>query len=420
MMLSKTAKRFDNWKYFLASDALSRTIIVFAHIFLGIYFLRVTDWNVPMIAGFYIAEFMSYLLFFYIANKLIKIDLLKMFRIGIFLYFLKLAILLVMGYGIKDYIIPYAVFFGMTNVFYYMPQQLFIKRVNSGASVNNYLTLSKIINDGASVALPVIFGAMISEGSYTIVFIFLSVCALTGFGLSFRLKNIPTKYKNINLGKFLKKIKDNGATGIFLLLTLRTVFRCLSSFSAISTIIIILTFYAFGSELSVGALNSLVAIAALVLVYFVNKKLSRQKRSKIFVPIAIVQSIVIIILTLAMIYLKIDTVLVFNLTLGMALIFLYNIINGLCGPIFELANEVVFYECMVKLKLPEEDEINYVFWFEIFCNVTRSFGYGVLLLISLSGFNLDVICLFVVGFSLVYIAFAYTLRRINDGFLRNG
>lgn len=276
----------NNWKFFLSSDAFSGTVKVFTNIFLGIYFLKITDWNIPIIAGFYMTVFLSYLVAFYVVNRFWKLDLLKVFRIGIFLNFLKCIILLLAGYAIKDYILLFALFFGISNIFYFMPQQLLIKRVNSTRSMKKYLTTSKIVNDAIAIIFPLIFGAIISEGSYQIVFIFLSICSLLSFILSFYVKETSAKYHKINLKRLFKNIRKNKETEIFKLLTLRGIFRSLSSFGVISTIITILTFYVLGSELSLGVLKSLIAIIALGVIYVINKKMPRRVLAKIFLPIS--------------------------------------------------------------------------------------------------------------------------------------
>lgn len=120
-----------------------------------------------------------------------------------------------------------------------------------------------------------------------------------------------------------------------------------------------------------------------------------------------------------MIYFNIGSIFIYGTSLGVLLVCLYNIVNGFSDPIFELANEVVFYEYMCKQKIDEADEVSYLFWFEIITALARSFGYFLLLLVSLSGFDFNLICILVMAISLIYILFAYSLRKINQGFLRD-
>ena len=58
-----------------------------------------------------------------------------------------------------------------------------------------------------------------------------------------------------------------------------------------------------------------------------------------------------------------------------------------------------------------------MFWFEIMINISRSLGYLILIVVSKIGFDLNIISILIVGFTLMYIAFAYTLNTINKKYL---
>ena len=135
---------------------------------------------------------------------------------------------------------------------------------------------------------------------------------------------------------------------------------------------------------------------------------------------SILQSIVVILLIFGMVSFDINNAVnigTISINIGFLLVLLYNIINGISNPIFETSNSVVYYECMCKQNIDIEDEPNYMFWFEIMINVSRSFGYLILIFASNIGFNLNIIASLIVGFTFVYIAFAYTLKKINIKYL---
>lgn len=50
-------------------------------------------------------------------------------------------------------------------------------------------------------------------------------------------------------------------------------------------------------------------------------------------------------------------------------------------------------------------------------NISRSLGYLILIVVSKIGFDLNIISILIVGFTLMYIAFAYTLNTINKKYL---
>lgn len=349
-----------------------------------------------------------------------KMNLLVMFRIGIFLNLMQCIILLIMGEQISNYIIPFALFAGIGNDFYYYPEQILIKRVNCAGNFQDYITKDQILKYIVTIVFPILLGYCISKNSYDLAFAILIVCILISFVFSLFIKGLNLEHGKINLKRFFQNINQNGNRELMKLLSYRTLFRGLSSFGVLSTLLTILTFLVVSTELSLGSISSFITIVSILVIYCVNRFLKREQLAKIFMPLAIIQSLVVIGLTFGMIYFNTEYEIQigsFMVSIGFLFILFYNLINGMSNPIFETSNTIVYYECMSTQKISLEDEPNYVFWFEIMINVSRSFGYFILILISKIGFDLNIIAYTIVGFTLMYIAFAYTLKIINQRYL---
>ena len=240
------------------------------------------------------------------------------------------------------------------------------------------------------------------------------------FIFSLFIKGFELEHGKINIIKFLKNINNIEDKKMMKLMSWRTIFRGLSSFGVLSTLITIMTFLVVSTELSLGSISSFITIISIIVVYLTNKFVKKEKLSKLFIPMSIIQSIVVIILTFSMMYLNISNEIrigTITVSLGFLLILLYNVVNGISNPIFETSNSVIYYECMCKQNIKIEDEPNYVFWFEIMINISRSLGYLILIIVSKIGFNLNTISILIVGFTLMYIAFAYTLNTISKKYL---
>lgn len=413
-------KRNNVWKSFLMSDLVGKVISVFKDIFLGIYFLKITQGNIVDVSMYYITFYLTYLICLLIVNKLQKVNLVSMFRIGIFFNLMQCIILLIVGDQISNYIIPFAIFASIGNAFYYYPEQILIKRVNKEGNFQNYITKDQILKYSINIILPIILGYCISKNSYELAFIVLIVLISISFVFSLFIKGFDLKHGKINLKKFFENINNNGNKKLMTLLSFRTLFRGLSSFGVLSTLITIITFLVVSTELSLGSISSFITVISILVIYCINKYVKRENLSKVFIPMSIVQSIVVIILTFSMMYLNINNLLhIGPLTISTVflLVLLYNVINGISNPIFETSNSVVYYECMCKQNINIEDEPSYIFWFEIMINISRSFGYLVLIFVSKIGFNLNIIAILIVVFTLMYIAFAYTLNKITRKYL---
>ena len=410
------------WKNFLVSDLAGKVIGTFKDVFLGIYFLKITQGSIVDVSLYYIVFFMTYLLCLLGVNKIQKMNLVVMFRIGIFLNLMQCIILLILGENISNYIIPFAVFASIGNAFYYYPEQILIKRVNKEDNFQNYITMDQILKYTINILLPIILGYCISKDYYSLAFIVLIVLISISFIFSLLIKGIEIKHGRINLKTFFANISSRGNKKLMKIMSFRTLFRGLSSFGVLATLISIITFFVVTTELSLGSISSFITVISIITIYLLNKFVKRKSLAKAFIPIAILQSIVVILLTFGMIYFDIDKSLyigTMSLSLGFALVLLYNIVNGISNPIFETSNSIVYYECMSRQKISIEDEPNYVFWFEIMINISRSLGYLILIFVSMIGFDLNVIALLIVVFTLMYIAFACTLSKINKEYLKS-
>lgn len=413
-------KQNNVWKNFLISDLAGKVISVFKDVFLGIYFLKITDGNIVNVSIYYITHYMTYLICLLVVNKLRRINLVSMFRIGIFLSLMQCIILLIAGEQISNYIIPFAIFVSFGNAFYYYPQQILVKRVNEEGNFQNYITKDQILKYVVSIMLPVLLGYCISKNSYDLAFIILILLVSISFIFSLFIKKIDVEHGKISLNKFFTNINKNGNKKLMAWLSFRALFRALSSFSVLATLITIITFLVVSTELSLGSISSFITVLSILVIYLTNKYVKKEKLAKVFIPMSIIQSIVVIILTFSMIYLDTNNLIhigSITISVGFLLVLLYNIINGISNPIFETSNSVVYYDCMGKQNISIEDEPSYVFWFEIMTNIPRSFGYLILIFVSQIGFNLNIIAILIVAFTLIYIAFAYTLNKIIKNYL---
>ncbi len=353
-------------------------------------------------------------------NKLRKMNLITMFRVGIFLNLIQCLILLLAGNNISNHIFSFAIFSSIGNAFYYYPEQILIKRVNKDDGFQNYVTKDQIIKYAVSIIMPIILGLCISENSYSLAFIVLGVLVMISFIFSLSIKNFNLKHEKIDLKVFFKNVKKTKSEKLVVLYSVRTFLRGLSSFGVLTTLITILTFMVVKTEFSLGNISSFITVISIMVIYGVNRWVKRKTLCKLFVPLAIIQSIVVILLSFGMIYFDVNQELIvggITVSIGFILVLLYNLINGISNPIFETFNQVVYYELMKEQHVSVEDEPSYVFWFEIMINLSRSLGYLILIIVSNFMFNINVIVGLIALFTLVYISFAYLLSKIGKKYL---
>ncbi len=403
----------NNWKLFLTVDLHTKFIKIFQDIFLGIYLLKIDNGNVTNVCVYYITLCLSNMLFFYLVNKIQKRNLMQLLRIGMFLTLVQCLILLITGETITKYIIPFAIFSSIANAFYYYPHPLIVKILNKQSNFQKYCTYDRVSKDIIGILFPTIFGVMISAKSYSLVFLLLLAVTFISFILSFKLANVEFAHQPIDLHKLYKNLKTNQKLNVIRLMSKRSFFRGLSSFGVLSTLITILTYLTVKTEASVGWISSLITIIGAITVFLVNKYFSRKMLANTFIPLAIVQAFIVIGLTFSMIYLDLNKVII-GMTLGYLIILVYNIVNGIVNPIFEVANETVYYENMNTDIIDTKLHSSYTYFFEVAINIPRILGYVILLIVSSFGFTVNNISILICALSMMYIAFAYTLRKLES------
>lgn len=403
----------NDWKKFLAVNSHKKFIKIFIDIFLGIYLLKIDGGNVTNVCLYYIMHCIGNIFFFNILNKVRKITLMQMLRIGMFFSLIECAILLVLGSNITKYIIPFAIFTSLVNALYYYPQPLITSKITTKDNKGKYCSWDRIINDAIGVVAPTIFGFIISVKSYNYVFIFLIVVTLIAFIYSFKMKEQDIRCSRINLKKLFKSLKEHNSTKVIKLMTIRSFFRGLSSFGVLTTLITILTYLTVKTESSLGNITGIITFIGIIVLYFVNNKLTRNAQRKLYIPMAVVQMLITCILTMSII--KLDTsVSILGINLGLLIVLIYNLLNGIINPIFEVANETIYYENINKDIIDDELASSYTYYFEVAINIPRILGYIILYLTSLIGFNITNICILIFILSFMYIAFAVTLKRLNE------
>lgn len=403
----------SDWKKFLIVNSHKKFIKIFLDIFLGIYLLRIDNGNVTNVCLYYIVHCVFNMIFMNLINKYRKVSLFNILRVGIFFSLIECLLLIILGSSISKYIIPFAMFTSFVNALYFYPQPLITSALTNINNKNKYCTWDRIINDGIGVLFPSIFGFIITQSSYTYVFIFLAIVSLMAFIYSFTIKNQNVNCERINLKKMFESLKKKNSLKVIKLMTIRSFFRGLSSFGVLSTLLSLLTYLTLKTESSLGNLTGIITIVGIITLYLFNKKIPRNKQKQFYIPMSIIQMILTLFLTISYIKFNSNSI-ILGASLGLIIVVLYNLLNGIINPIFEVANETIYYENINPSIIDKSLSSSYTYYFEVAINIPRIIGYLLLYLMSLIGFNIVNICILIFILSTMYVWFAITLRKLNS------
>lgn len=414
--LKQKKQERSSWLGLFFADLDHQILMIFIDIFLSIYLLHVSTWDLSIIGLFWVMRLSSYIIFIYILNRYVKLNLLSNFRIGLFLSFICCILLVVLGDSIVLWIIPYGVFFGLRSAVYFPAQLLLIKRINETSGYKKYIVYHTIASSILGILVPVAFGFVIYANSYILAFIVLAIITLLGFLASLFIKTESPQYEPIKLKALYAKANQNEKSKKLLrYVNLKTFFHCISSFGIMPMLIMILTYYILGNMLTFGFVIAFVVIISSICIFILNKYLSQHKIGKMLIPLSLIQIGIILAISIAFTTLNVQNthiILGFAMTIGFVLMLLYNLINGIIDSIFEVSDDIAYYEAQDAMQLDSELQPSFMYNSEAWGIAGRVLSFMVLILIGLFQFNINIIVILIFICSFSYILYAIYLKKM--------
>ena len=134
------------------THASESIISTFNNIFLGIYFLKLTDGDIVSVVLFYLVRFISTPIFSYLVNKkLNKKNIINVYRIGIFLNAISFIVLFIMKEKIVDYIYLYAIITSFISMLYWQPYKAMIYNLKDDEEYKKFNSYNNIVGSIISI-----------------------------------------------------------------------------------------------------------------------------------------------------------------------------------------------------------------------------------------------------------------------------
>ena len=379
-------------KVLLTVHGLSSVIRSFLKIYLGIFFLKLNQWNIGAVALFYAIFYFTNAVFFFILGNQIKCkDKMVTYRIGILSYFIFILLIIILKDNVSNYMYYLAIILGIADGFYWLPYNVLKFELNDYSNRSLFFGYEKAIEDTIKVVIPILIGwIIIVFGSYEPTLI--AVLMLTGLAYIFSVKvaSPVASLKALDIRKFISLLRKNSEINVF-----RTYYgeflRGINYIGALEIVIPILIFLSFSNEFALGALTSIFACISIITALIIGKLL----KSKFFRFSIFISGIILF---------SGSMLLVVNVS--KTTIIIYNIVFALTIPILNILQTVFSYNSIDKEKLIDF-KVEHLIVREVFRNSGRIFGFLILFIISKLGTNIDMIrmALIILSFSILLISF---------------
>ncbi len=256
------------------TDILNSTTSVYFSTFFVLYFFNVTNYEIIPLAKYYITAYLFIGIAFILISKLIKNNYkVELFRIGIALRALYVALIMFLKENIINYIFLVAIIDGLSQGFYSYPKNLLNTEKISNEDRQKYSSIINTVCQFISIIIPLLLGILLTYFSYVEVGKAFFILFVIMYIISFKLKDGKHNKRKLEFNKFFKLIKANKHLRYSLL---KPFLSGLTISSGVMYLIITLyKIYNFKTNLNLGFVTSIcsfVCLVACIIFKFIKKK----------------------------------------------------------------------------------------------------------------------------------------------------
>lgn len=373
-----------NTNLLLVINTIRKIIDIFLGPFLTAYLFKVAVENIKIISIYNIFSYIAIAVMALIIGKILKNKYeMQIFIIGMISKFIQLAILIILGDNVVNYIWILAIVAGFSMETWSFPLNLFSSKLVSNDEKKNFVVYKTILNNLVKVLIPFLLGSIISIKSFettTIIILILSfIQILLSFKMKFKMEN-NNENKKLDIIKEVNHIKNNKKLQRFYMMKF---FKGMAYEGALDTAVTLLIIMSFDSDFSLGVITSIISLLAMLSSY-AYKKFKNQEKMKLLI---IVSYVIILISSIVLVFITNQyTIVGYNLIFAFFLQF------------------IMVSEEVQTLKFTNSDVINdpnrvetYVL-LEMFLNVGRIISYILLFIVGIYNnlYLLEILIIFLV------------------------
>lgn len=239
------------------------------------------------VAILYISQYVAYIIIYTINSYFVdKSNRVTFLRVGIFVNACFLIAIVLWGEIISHWIVFAGAICGISNAFYYSSFNVMKNEVVHRNTLKHFTILTTIITNIINIIIPTLLGLLIDISSYSTIAIYVVIIIIAQYIISFFIRYDKPKGSKLEMMKFFKYLKDNPADRKKIKYTY---FNALMAGikTTYKIVIIILTIFAFKTNLSLGLLSSVFSIITIVLLMLYRKFEDNPKTKKLLIYLSV-------------------------------------------------------------------------------------------------------------------------------------
>ena len=276
-------------------NALKKIMILFLGPFLTAYFIKTSQESIVDLSIYYIFSYILLAIGSFVVASIIKNKFrIGMFRLGVILNFFYILSIVILKEKIIHHLGLIAILYGVSSSIYWFPYNLFvINKVD-----NNYRTLytvkAKVVSSIIGILCPILLGSIITATNYELTAIIILIISLIQIILSFLLtKENEESLSKFNLKNTFKRLSKNYQIRKMFLVEFFIGMNI--SDGALVTLMTILIFNSFKTNLNLGIITSITTILSIIFVHLYGKIYKNKDDKNIIIISSIIPVLSVII-----------------------------------------------------------------------------------------------------------------------------
>lgn len=358
-----------NTKLLLIIHTIRKIIDIFLGPFLTAYLFKVAVENIKIISLYNIFSYIAIAIISLIIGRILKNKYeMLIFRIGVISKFIQLAILIILGDNVVNYIWVLSIIAGFSTETWSFPLNLFSSKLVSNDEKKTFIVYKTILSNLVKILIPFLLGSIISVKSFEATAIIILILSFIQILLSFKLKFKRTsrnENKKLNLIKEVNHIKNNIKLQRFYMMKF---LKGMAYEGALDTAVTLLIIMSFNSDFSLGIITSIISLLAMFSSYIYKRIKSREKMKKLI----IISSIIMLISSIVLVFkTNIYTIVVYNLIFAFFLQFIM------------IAEEVQTLKYTNSDVINDSNRVETYVLLEMFLNAGRVISYILLFIVGI-------------------------------------
>lgn len=239
------------------------------------------------VAILFISQYVAYIIIYSINSYFVdKSNRVNFLRIGIFVNACFLIAIVLWGEIIANWIVLAGAICGISNAFYYSSFNVMKNELVNRIYMKKFSILTTVITNLINVVVPTVLGLLIDISSYSTIAIYVIIIIVIQFVISLFIKYKKPEGSKLEVKEYLKYLKNTPEDRKkikytyynALLAGIKTTYKI---------VIIILTIFAFKTNLSLGILSSIFSLITIGLLMLYRRAEDKPKTNKLLIYLTV-------------------------------------------------------------------------------------------------------------------------------------